>query len=112
MSKILIINAGKTFAHSKGALNISLTEVADSFLRDAGHDVRVTNIEQGYDVADEVQSYLWADAIIYQMPGWWMGAPWTLKNTSMKSSPKATATCTKAMAVAALTPRKNTVPVA
>jgi putative NADPH-quinone reductase len=42
MSNILIINAGKTFAHSKGALNISLTEVADSFLRDAGHRVRVT----------------------------------------------------------------------
>jgi len=79
MSNILIINAGKTFAHSKGALNISLTEVGDTFLRDAGHSVRVTNIEQGYDIEAEIQSYLWADAIIYQMPGWWMGAPWTLK---------------------------------
>jgi len=56
MSNILIINAGKTFAHSKGALNISLTEVGDTFLRDAGHSVRVTNIEQGYDIEAEIQS--------------------------------------------------------
>lgn len=79
MSNILIINAGKTFAHSKGALNNSLTEVATSFLRDKGHDVRVTVLEDGYDVQTEIESYLWADAIIYQQPGWWMGMPWTLK---------------------------------
>lgn len=79
MSNILIINAGKTFAHSKGALNNSLTDVASSFLRDAGHDVRVTVLEEGYDVQTEIDSYLWADAIIYQQPGWWMGMPWTLK---------------------------------
>src|SRR5476649_1377744 len=79
MSNILIINAGKPFAHSKGALNNSLTEVASSFLRDAGHDVRVTVLEEGSDVQTEIESYLWADAIIYQQPGWWMGMPWTLK---------------------------------
>lgn len=79
MSNILIINAGKSFGHSKGVLNSSLTEVADTFLRDAGHSVRVTHIEAGYDIEAEVESYLWADAVIYQMPGWWMGAPWTMK---------------------------------
>lgn len=79
MSNILIINGGKTFAHSKGALNTSLTDVAYSFLRDNGHDVRVTHIEQGYDTKTEVESYLWADAVIYQSPGWWMGVPWSLK---------------------------------
>lgn len=79
MSNILIINAGKAFGHSKGVLNGSLVEVADSFLRDAGHSVRVTQIEAGYDIEAEVESYLWADAVIYQMPGWWMGAPWTMK---------------------------------
>lgn len=79
MSNILIINAGKTFAHSKGALNISLTELADTFLREAGHNVRVTTLEDGYDVQTEIESYLWADTVIYQQPGWWMGMPWTLK---------------------------------
>ncbi|MBC7209878.1 MAG: NAD(P)H-dependent oxidoreductase [Pseudomonas sp.] len=27
----------------------------------------------------EVEKFLWADVVIYQMPGWWMGAPWTVK---------------------------------
>jgi modulator of drug activity B len=26
-----------------------------------------------------VQNFLWADVVIWQMPGWWMGAPWTVK---------------------------------
>ena len=26
-----------------------------------------------------MQKILWADVVIYQMPGWWMGAPWTVK---------------------------------
>ncbi|SEJ36841.1 Flavodoxin-like fold [Azotobacter beijerinckii] len=26
-----------------------------------------------------MRQILWADALIYQMPGWWMGAPWTVK---------------------------------
>ena len=26
-----------------------------------------------------MQKFLWADVVIYQMPGWWMGAPWTVK---------------------------------
>lgn len=32
-----------------------------------------------YDVKAEVQNFLWADVVIWQMPGWWMGAPWTVK---------------------------------
>lgn len=79
MSNILILNAAKTFAHSKGALNDTLTEVAASFLRDSGHDVRMVNIDQGYEVPAEVENYLWADTVIYQMPGWWMGEPWIMK---------------------------------
>lgn len=79
MSKIFIIDAGKTFAHSKGELNHTLTEVAASFLRDAGHEVEITVVDEGYVVAEEVQKYLDADTVIYQMPGWWMGEPWILK---------------------------------
>jgi len=79
MSKILIIDAGKQFAHSKGELNHTLTEVAASFLRDNGHDVEVTMVDEGYDVATEIEKYLAADTVIYQMPGWWMGEPWIMK---------------------------------
>ncbi|NAT76407.1 NAD(P)H-dependent oxidoreductase [Dickeya dadantii] len=79
MHNVLIINAGKSFGHSKGELNRTLTDVAASFLRDKGRHVRITTVDKGYDIEQEVQNFLWADAVIYQMPGWWMGAPWILK---------------------------------
>ncbi|WP_233982176.1 NAD(P)H-dependent oxidoreductase [Pectobacterium versatile] len=79
MQNILLINAGKSFAHSKGELNHTLTDAAASFLRDKGHDFRVTVVDNGYDIEQEIQNYLWADTIIYQMPGWWMDTPWILK---------------------------------
>ncbi|GHU15228.1 NADPH quinone reductase MdaB [Betaproteobacteria bacterium] len=79
MSKILIINGAKKFAHSGGQLNDTLTEVAESFLREAGHEVQVTRADSGYDIQAEVQKFIWVDAVIYQMPGWWMGVPWTVK---------------------------------
>lgn len=79
MSTIFIINAGKSFAHSKGELNRTLTDVAASHLTEAGHTVRITQVDEGYDIEREIGNYLWADAVIYQMPGWWMGTPWILK---------------------------------
>lgn len=79
MSNILIINAKKQFGHSNGELNQTLSDVAESFLRDLQHEVQVTVVDDGYDIDAEVQKYLWADAVIYQMPGWWMGEPWILK---------------------------------
>lgn len=79
MSNILIIDAGKVFAHSKGELNHTLSDIAATFLRDNGHQVEITRVDDGYNVADEIEKYLAADSIIYQMPGWWMGEPWILK---------------------------------
>ncbi|HEY0209360.1 NAD(P)H-dependent oxidoreductase [Acerihabitans sp.] len=79
MNNVFIINAGKKFAHSEGALNDTMTDVAVTFLTEAGLNVRVTVVDQGYDSEREVDNYLWADAVIYQMPGWWMGQPWILK---------------------------------
>jgi modulator of drug activity B len=54
-------------------------------------------------VKAEVQNFLWADVVIWQMPGWWMGAPWTVKNTWTTCSPKVTVRCMPAMAAPALT---------
>lgn len=79
MANILIINAGKAFAHSYGELNQTLTDVAYAALRQNEHSVHITDVDQGYDVEAEVNKYLWADTVIYQMPAWWMGAPWILK---------------------------------
>lgn len=79
MKKILIINAAKQFAHSNGQLNNTLATVAAEFFRAAGRSVKVTVVDKGYDLAQEVENFVWADAIIYQMPGWWMAEPWILK---------------------------------
>ena len=27
----------------------------------------------------EIEKFLWMDAVIWQMPGWWMHEPWTVK---------------------------------
>ncbi len=79
MKNILLINGAKTFAHSNGQLNDTLTELAQEVLLDLGHQVQVTRADSEYDAKVEVEKFLWADTVIYQMPGWWMGAPWTVK---------------------------------
>ncbi|QLI81576.1 NAD(P)H-dependent oxidoreductase [Chitinibacter fontanus] len=79
MSNILIINAAKEMAHSAGRLNDSLTLLAQQTLLEQGHEVALTQLEAGYDLDEEVAKILAADLIIYQMPAWWMGPPWTLK---------------------------------
>lgn len=79
MKKILLLNGGKAFAHSHGQYNTTLHDAAVAFLDRAGFDIKTTFIDGGYDVEEEVQKFLWADVVIYQMPGWWMGAPWTVK---------------------------------
>jgi len=79
MKKILLLNGGKPFAHSAGRYNTTLHDAAVAHLDHKGFDVQTTFIDGGYDIAAEVQKFLWADVIIYQMPGWWMGAPWTVK---------------------------------
>jgi modulator of drug activity B len=79
MKKILLLNGGKQFAHSDGRYNTTLHNAALAHLDHLGFDVQTTFIDGGYDIAAEVQKFLWADVIIYQMPGWWMGAPWTVK---------------------------------
>ena len=79
MKKILLLNGGKQFAHSEGRLNQTLHDAAVARLDRLGYDVQQTHIDAGYDIQEEVQKFLWADVVIYQMPGWWMGAPWIVK---------------------------------
>jgi modulator of drug activity B len=79
MKKILLLNGGKAFAHSAGRYNATLHAAAAEWFDRAGCDLHTTVLEEGYDIQEEVQKILWADVVIYQMPGWWMGAPWTVK---------------------------------
>lgn len=79
MSNIFIVNAGTQYGASEGKLNNHFTQIAKELFESNGHQVQVTRVEDAYDAEAEVQKILWADTIIYQMPAWWMGAPWTLK---------------------------------
>ena len=79
MLNILIINGAKKFAHSNGELNDTLTILAQQVLVELGHTVQISRADSNYDIQQEIQKYIWADVVIYQMPGWWMGAPWTVK---------------------------------
>ncbi|MDU5167949.1 MAG: NAD(P)H-dependent oxidoreductase, partial [Haemophilus parainfluenzae] len=36
-------------------------------------------IDAGYDIEAEIEKFLWMDAVIWQMLGWWMHEPWTVK---------------------------------
>lgn len=79
MSKILIIDGGKQFSHSGGELNHFMTSVAKEHLEEIGHQVSVTIADSDYNVEAEIEKFSSSDCIIWQMPGWWMGAPWTVK---------------------------------
>lgn len=79
MSNVLIVNGGKKFAHSAGALNNSLVELAESYLTELNHSVKVTEIDNGYDIETEIEKWLWSDVVIHQNPAWWMGTPWIVK---------------------------------
>ena len=59
MSNILIVNGAKKFGHSNGQLNDTLTEVAETFLRDLGHDVKVVRADGDYDVKAVVILLVW-----------------------------------------------------
>ena len=76
---ILLIDGGKAFAHSAGRLNHTLHQTARDTLSALGHHVRETVIDDGYDIHQEVEKFQWMDAVIWQMPGWWMHEPWTVK---------------------------------
>ncbi|RAZ46592.1 NAD(P)H-dependent oxidoreductase [Campylobacter hyointestinalis] len=79
MKNVLLINGAKIFGNSKGVLNATLQNEAKTTLLNLGINVQETKIDDGYDVKTELQKIADADAIIWQMPGWWMGEPWIVK---------------------------------
>ena len=68
---ILLLDGGKDFGHSHGELNHTLHKKAKEVLTVLGHNVQETVIDAGYDVEAEIEKFLWMDAVIWQMPGWW-----------------------------------------
>ncbi len=76
---IYLLNGTKEFGHSKGELNTTLHNLAKQTLSELGHQIKEVIIDQGYEIAQEVENLKWADCLIYQFPVWWMGEPWIVK---------------------------------
>ncbi len=80
MTKIFIINGGQHFAHSGGKFNQTLVQWDKSFFTpDSGFEIQTTDINEPYDVDDEVSKFVWADVVIYHTPVWWFGLPHQFK---------------------------------
>jgi len=80
MKNALIIYAHQFYkGFSEGKLNRAMFDVAKETLEEAGYEVKLTEIEKGYDVNEEVEKHLWADLIITQSPVFWFGTPWIYK---------------------------------
>ncbi|MBE5202774.1 NAD(P)H-dependent oxidoreductase [Pectobacterium sp. FL60-S17] len=80
MKNVLIINAHQFYEGiSSGSLNKALISVIQEAMEKRGYTVKLTHIEQGYDINEEVEKHLWADIIITQSPVYWFSTPWIYK---------------------------------
>lgn len=77
MKEILIINGAMKL--SGGALNKALCELMQEELKKLGKNVKLSHLEEGYEINAEVAKWKEADVIIWQFPGYWMGEPWIVK---------------------------------
>ncbi|MCP4294074.1 MAG: NAD(P)H-dependent oxidoreductase [Proteobacteria bacterium] len=76
MKKVLIINAHQRYeGFSEGKLNQSVVDFMKKEFEAKGDEVKLTNVEKGYDPAEEVEKHVWADLIITQSPVNWFGCP-------------------------------------
>ena len=79
MKNIFIINAHEPYPFSEGKLNATLVEKAKANLTQKGYDIKITTMQDDYDVEKEIAKHVWADAVILQAPVNWMGVPWSFK---------------------------------
>ncbi|SDK16593.1 modulator of drug activity B [Pedobacter sp. ok626] len=76
MKRIFVINGGQVFGHSGGRFNKTIADKTISFFENnEGFEVRSTDINQPYDIKQEVENYKWADVVIYHTPVWWFQLP-------------------------------------
>lgn len=78
MKNILIINGHQKYGSAEGKLNQTLTDHMVSLLSEKSN-VKTTIIQNGYNIEEEQQKFLWADIVIYQTPIYWFSIPGLLK---------------------------------
>lgn len=75
-----LINAHQFYeGFAEGKLNKTMAGVIKDEMEQKGCAVKLTYIEKGYDINEEVEKHLWADIIITQSPVYWFGTPWIYK---------------------------------
>lgn len=80
MKKVLLINAHQLYeGFAEGRLNKTMTGVIQEEMEAEGCEVKLTYIEKGYDINEEIEKHLRADLIITQAPVYWFGTPWIYK---------------------------------
>lgn len=80
MRQALIINGHQKYETiAEGKLTKMYLDAAKLFLVENGFDVKFTNIEEGYDIEEELEKFSWAYHFIFQHPVYWMGMPWIAK---------------------------------
>ncbi|MEO0823794.1 MAG: NAD(P)H-dependent oxidoreductase [Pseudomonadota bacterium] len=79
MSTVPILNGQQPHPVAKGTLNATMVARTTAHLEALGQSVRVTRIEEGYDVDAQIASHPWAETVIMQFPVNWIGVPWPFK---------------------------------
>ncbi len=78
--KVFQINGHQRYeGFAEGKLNQTIFDATGKQLTTAGHEVKRTIVESGYDVAEELGKYKWADAVVVQTPVYWMSVPYLFK---------------------------------
>lgn len=78
MKNILIINGHQKYGSAEGKLNQTLVDSMVSLFNEK-NNVKTTSIQNGYNIEEEQQKFIWADIIIYQTPIYWFSVPGLLK---------------------------------
>jgi modulator of drug activity B len=80
MKHVLLLNLHQKYeGFANGNLTHDLLAEAKKFFLAHGYEVRETSIDGGYDVAEELDKFKWADVFFVQSPVYWMGLPWLAK---------------------------------
>ena len=78
--RVLLINGHQRYeGFAEGRLNQTIVDAAGRQLTAAGHEIRTTIVESGYDIAGELEKYRWTDAVFVQTPVYWMSVPYLFK---------------------------------
>mgnify|MGYP002725730083 CR=1 FL=1 len=78
--KVLLINGHQRWeGFAEGRLNQTIIDETQKQLTNTGYEVKTTIVESGYEIAEELDKYIWADAVFVQTPVYWMSVPYLFK---------------------------------